>query len=57
MFKSLKEEELIVSRVTRVSHNRAMHKVFYKTINNYVIFLDKTIPIFVSCLVHSRVRL
>ena len=42
MFKSLNEEELIVSRVTRVSlsnqtwwayisHNRAMHKDFYKT--------------------------
>ena len=63
-FKSLKEEELIVSKVTSVSlfnqtkwayisHNRAMHKVFYKTISNYVIFLDKSIPTFVSCLVHS----
>ena len=53
----LKEKKLIVSRVTRVnlsnqtrwtyiSHNRAMHKDFYKTNSNYVICLYKTIPAF-----------
>ena len=51
------EKKLIVSRVTRVnlsnqtrwtyiSHNRAIHKDFYKTNSNYVICLYKTIPAF-----------
>ena len=30
-----------------------MYKDFYKTISNYVIFRDKTIPTFVSRLVNS----
>ena len=58
-----KEKELIVSSHksqfidqtwwANINHSRAMHKDFYKTNKNYDNFLDKTIPTFVSRLVHS----
>ena len=62
MFKSLNEEELIVSRITRVSlsnqtwlayisHNRAMHKDFYKTNSNYVTFVSRSEYSLLGCVI------